>query len=134
MVISLQHEEVVVAGLHGRRCQELRAVVEAGADRRRGIRCFYMMVDDVWHQFFVDHGALFWEEGICPDADNDLTAGESYQDFTSCLNIADAEIERIEFASGSTLSLRFAHDAALVLRYVADEGLIELVEVNAGRQ
>jgi hypothetical protein len=100
-------------------------------DRRLGL--LYLELSGVWHRFYLDAGLLFWEEGACPDPDDDLLEGERYVDLGEALCVVGVAIGDIEM-NDSQLMLRFENGARLVLRSMAQDVGTEVVELVPGRQ
>jgi hypothetical protein len=86
----------------------------------------------VWHRFYLDAGLLFWEEGSCPDPEDDLLEGERYTDLGEALSVVGAAIGEIDMHD-SQLTLQFENGARLVLRNRAQDDGAEVVGLFPGR-
>ncbi len=127
--IRRQHENTSIPELCGTCCSAFKAVIHE-QDKRLGL--LYIQLSGVWHRFFLDAGLLFWEEGRCPDPDDDVLEGERYIDLGETLHVIGVSIQRIEMRD-STLTLQFENSASLALRNGVREVGSEVVESIAGR-
>lgn len=124
--IRRQHENTSFPELRGARCSAFMAVTRE-QDQRLGL--LYIQLSGVWHRFYLDAGLLFWEEGSCPDPEDDILNGERYTDLGEALGVVGVAIGYIEMHD-SQLTLQFENGARLVLRNrVQDDGseVVELV-------
>lgn len=127
--IRRQHENTSIPELRGTCCTAFKAVIRE-QDKRLGL--LYIQLFSVWHRFFLDAGLLFWEEGRCPDPDDDVLEGEHYIDLGESLRVIGASVQEIEMRD-STLTLQFDNRARLVLRNAVREVGSEVVESAIGR-
>ena len=127
--IRRQHENTSIPELRGTCCAAFKAVIRE-QDKRLGL--LYIQLSGVWHRFFLDAGLLFWEEGCCPDPDDDVLEGERYVDLGESLHAIGVPIQAIEMRD-STLTLQFENSARLVLRNGVQEVGSEVVESVIGR-
>ena len=127
--IRRQHETTSIPELRGTCCSAFKAVIRE-QDKRLGL--LYIQLSGVWHRFFLDAGLLFWEEGRCPDPDDDVLEGERYVDLGESLRVLGIPIQEIEMMD-SILTLQFENSARLVLRNEVQDVGSEIVESVPGK-
>ena len=114
--VRRQHETTSIPELVGLECSAFDIV----QNRETGcVGPAYLLLGGRWHRFFLDAGLLFWEEGPCPDPDDDLLENENYFDLGHALGVIGAPVQAIEMHE-CVFTIGFATGARLVLQSDVD--------------
>ena len=122
MSIHRQHDKTIISELSKKKCEKLLAVAESLTS---AITFMYMMVEGVWHRFYIDCSVLFWDEGIPPDAEEDLSINENYYNIIEHLNMHDNEIAHISMDKGQ-LIIKFLKGKEIRLTEEEEEVYLKL--------
>jgi hypothetical protein len=127
--IRRQHESTNFPELRGAICSAFRAVI---CERDQRLSLLFLQLSDVWHRFYLDAGLLFWEEGSCPEPEDDVLEGERYTELGEALRVVNVAVGEIEMHD-SQLTLQFENGARLVLRNRVQGDGTEVVELVPGK-
>ena len=123
MTIHRQHSETEVNELYGQTCSKIIAV--ANKDEKTNVSLIYLQVERIWHRLYLDAGLLFWDEGISPDAEEDLLDDEDYVDLGIEFSFKNKKFSLIEMKD-RVLTIRFDNGAKLQMTEKEDESYIKV--------
>jgi hypothetical protein len=126
MAVTRQHDKTEIIEIEEKICEKLIAV---GKSLNLPLSFMFILVSGVWHRFYLETGVLFWVEGVTPDVEEDLCAGDKYLNLLCDSRIENAMLKSVKmengvltisFIEGNTIHF-FEQDENTYLSYAFDD-------------
>lgn len=119
MDVIRQHSETEIPEVYGQTCQKF--IVTRQKKHPDRVSLLYLLLDGVWHRFFLDAGLVHWRQGSPSRTDDAPILTEEQVDLSARWKFSGLVVEHISF-----------REERLTVRFVGGQGFQVFTEAFDG--